>query len=303
MNFASLEQAELCTYLARGLRFRSGPFIFNLQTDLSEIAPLLRQLYAAYPLALDAGFTDFCVNLQVRGGVRRWWRPQVQLWLDGKTPFQPFPRDTALPFLEWGLNWCVAMHAHHYLMLHAGVIARDDRAILLPAWPGSGKSTLCTALTYRGWRFLSDEFALIRPSDLHIAPFPRLIALKNESISVIRQFAPAAVMGPAFPKTRKGTVCHVRPPVNSIENSLKTAKACWVVFPDYQPAAAPLLRPLDKARAFLKLAGNSFNYELIGLRGFETVAGLIDSCDCYLFQYSDLEQAVAQLNALADGLI
>lgn len=303
MNFASLGEVELRSRLACGLRFRSGPFVFNLQTDIPEIVPLLLKLYDSFPLAIDMDFADFHVNLQVCGTLRRWWRPKIQLWLDDQTPFQPFPRDTALPFLEWGLNWCVAMHSHHYLMLHSGVIARNDRAILLPAWPGSGKSTLCAAMAYRGWRFLSDEFALLRPGDLRIVPFPRLIALKNESISVIRQFAPEAVTGPEFPKTRKGTICHVRPPADSIESSLKTAKACWIVFPDYQPGAVPCLRPLDKARAFLKLAGNSFNYELIGLRGFQTVAGLIDSCDCYLFQYSDLEQAVAQLNALADGLI
>jgi predicted ATPase len=29
--------------------------------------------------------------------------------------------------------------------------------VILPAPPGSGKSTLCAALVTRGWRLLSDE--------------------------------------------------------------------------------------------------------------------------------------------------
>lgn len=64
------------------------------------------------------------------------------------------------------------------------------------------------------------------------------------------------------------------------------------------------LKPLDKTQAFIQLTGHSFNYELIGLRGFQAMTALVDVCDCYTFEYGgDLEQAVAQLNALADGLI
>ena len=110
-------------------------------------------------------------------------------------------------------------------------------------------------------------------------------------------------MGPEFPKTRKGTVAHVRPPRDSVIRSQEPACARWIIFPHFEANAALSLKTLPKERAFLKLAGNSFNYELIGLRGFETVSGLIDSCDCYLLTYSDLEQAIAQLNALAAGAL
>ena len=60
--------------------------------------------------------------------------------------------------------------------------------MLLPAAPGSGKTTLCAGLSLRGWRLLSDEFGLIRPGTTDLVPVPRPMALKNESIDVIRQF-------------------------------------------------------------------------------------------------------------------
>ena len=259
-------------------------------------------MYATYAVS-NYGFSDIHIRILAHHKVIRAFRPQVQLWFDYEKPFKPFPRDTALPFLEWGLNWCVATRAHQYLMLHAGVVEKNHQALILPAWPGSGKSTLAAALCQRGWRLLSDEFGLVQPKDGLLAPFPRLIPLKNESIAVFRDFAPDAVMGPEYPKTRKGTVCHVRPPTDSIERDQELAKPRWIVFPKYRKGAAMNLRSVEKTEAFVTLSGHSFNYDLIGLRGFQTLAHLIETCDCYTFEYGgDLEQAVTQLNALADGL-
>jgi HprK-related kinase A len=299
VKLAELSVTELHSHLCgSGVFFQIGPFIAHLRSDLPDLPKLLHRLYAGYPLAEDDAFADFHIELLRSKGLRRWWGAQVQFYVDGEPPFSPFPQDTALPFLEWGLNWCVATRAHHYLMLHAGVVEKNGKTVLLPAWPGSGKSTLCAALIHRGWRLLSDEFALVRPGDLAIIPVPRLIALKNGSIAVIRAFASDAVLGPEFPKTRKGTVAHLCPPAASIDCAHQVGQAAWIVFPHFKAGAELRLQPLLKGKAFLKLSGNSFNYEQIGPRGFETVGGLIESCECYIFHYGDLGQAVAQMDAL-----
>lgn len=304
MKLADFNPANLKDCLRdNGICFSSGPFRFHIRSDLPEFVRLLWQMYADYPLVSNE-FADFHIDLVSHRPYSRFLRPQIQFYLNEAAPFEPFPRDTPLPFLEWGLNWCVAMNAHHYLMLHAGVLEKNGNVLILPAHPGSGKSTLCVALCHRDWRVLTDEIALVRPTDQAIVPFPRLMPLKNESIEVFRNFAPEAVLGPEYPKTRKGTVCHVRPPTDSIERSNEIGYARWIVLPQFKAGASLSLQPLDKTQAFIQLTGHSFNYELIGLRGFKTMTALVDACDCYTFEYGgDLEQAVAQLNALADGLI
>jgi HprK-related kinase A len=200
--------------------------------------------------------------------------------------------------LEWGLNWCIAKRCHHLLMLHAAVVERNGRALILPAWPGHGKSTLCAALVHSGWRLFCDEFGLVRPEDGALLPLPRLIPLKNESIEVIRSFAPNAHIGPSFHGTRKGTIAHVRPPTESVERMHETARPGWFVFPRWVAGSPLRLEPMLKSEAFLMVATNAFNYEVLGQTSFELVGQMVNDCDCYSLIYSDLDEALKALDEL-----
>jgi HprK-related kinase A len=301
-----LSPEQLRIYLRQeGLVFRTGPFIFQLRSASEKLPDLLHLLYTDYTFLEDNDFADFHVSLSQFGSRWRIKKPRMLMFeTDVRTPYVPFSEDTILPFLEWGINWCVATQAHQYLMLHAGAVEKNGKTLLLPANPGSGKSTLSATLCHHGWRLLTDEIVLMRPADLALVPFPRLIPLKNQAIAVFRSFVPEAIMGPEYPKTHKGTVCHVRPPRDSIDRSDEIGRARWIVLPQFKAGAPLTLKPLDKTEAFIQLTGHAFNYELSGLRGFKAMTALVDACDCYTFEYGgDLEQAVAQLNALADGLI
>ncbi|MCP4995357.1 MAG: HprK-related kinase A, partial [Gammaproteobacteria bacterium] len=127
------------------------------------------------------------------------------------------------------------------------------------------------------------------------------IPLKNESIAIIGKFSDEAILGPVYQQTRKGDVAHLRPTSDSMQRYREPAKPAWVVFPRYQNGASELLHPFAKGRAFLKLSGNSFNYRLQGARGFQGVADLMERCDTYYLEFSDLERAVNLLDQLVEA--
>jgi HprK-related kinase A len=285
-----------------GLRFRSGPFTVRLRGGTPALAAQLRLLYPQLqPLDGDAGLpVDFHLQLRRPHSLRRWLRPQVRLFTDQELPYDPFPLDHALPLFEWGLNWCIAMQAHQYLMLHAAVVEKDGRALVMPALPGSGKSTLCAALMLRGWRLLSDEFGLVRPDDPQLAlhPLPRPIPLKNASIEVIRRFSADAVLGPTFARTRKGDVAHLMASPDSQWRGDEPALPGQFLFVRYQAGAATQLEALPQGWTFLKVSTNSFNYRLQGAAGFRAVAALARRCPSHALTYSDLDQAVAAIEDL-----
>lgn len=299
LTLSSLTPAQLRARLGGpGLDFQTGPFVNRIHSNIPHLAAGLASLYGDYPLCPAGGFADFHLDLRQPGGIRRWWRPQVRFQQDGTQPFKPLPVAQAQPFCEWMMNWCVSNRAHGYLIIHAAVIEKNGRAIILPAPPGSGKSTLCAALVCRGWRLLSDELTLVRHDDGLLVPVPRPVSLKNRSIDVIRAFAPDAVFGSIVHGTMKGTVGLLRAPADSIRRAGEAAMPHAIVFPQWESDAPAVLEPMQRARAFMRVADNSFNYTLLGARGFATLAGLTEHASGYAFRYSKLDEAIAVFDRL-----
>lgn len=277
-----------------GIAVRTGPFVTRLRLPLDELAASLRLLYADFPVD-SSGFADFDVT------ARRLGRGKIEFLIDGERRFAPVARGIALPMLEWAINWCLYTFSHQYLLIHAAVVERKGRALVMTGRPGAGKSTLCAALVGRGWRLFSDEFAVISPDDGRLWPIARPIALKNDSIERIRRLVAGAVLGPTSDDTHKGRVAHMRAPAASVRRADEPARAGWIVFPNRADDGVAALAPVPGGRAFFRLADNAFNYHFHGAAGFEAVCRMIDACDCLDLGYADLEDAVAALDRLVDG--
>lgn len=300
MKVGELTYREFSKRLAQpGVTIKTDPFTVNVSSNLPLVSEGLYLLYADYQLFTEHdNFVDFYVRVAAPRSIRRWFRPKVYFSYDGTMPFKPLPQQQALPVFEWGLNWCVATSAHQYLMVHAAVIEKAGKALIMPAPPGSGKSTLCAALVSKGWRLLSDEMALIDRTTGLIVPAPRPISLKNESIEVIKAFAPDFVFGPESDETHKGRVSHIKPPDSALEQGCNAVEAAVVLFPKYEPASATRIAPRDRALTAIELAKNAFNFNALGQEGFELLTKTIAACACYSLVYSDLDDVIARLEAL-----
>jgi len=258
-----------------------------------------RHLDMVYPhqSARDAPrFADIRVSL-LPGSRWRWRGQQVSLWSEGRRPFEPYPIQSALPLFEWGGNWLLAQRLNAYLLLHAGVVARGDRAVILPAEPGSGKSTLTCALHLAGWRFLSDEFGVIDPTTGMVLPMLKPAALKNRSIDIIGR-RPGAVLGPVFAGTRKGDVAHFVPDRHSFLSRQRGAQPTLVVFPRFRAGAALACSALTTAQTAMRLGMNSFNYGVLGPVGFDAAIAIARRTHGHELVYGDLDEAIAHVEAL-----
>ena len=281
-----------------GLWLDVGAATLQVRSDSRVLARQLQQTYPAFPFVRHADWSDCQVRISRPHGLRRWAWPQIELFSDGRRPFDPFPADSPLPLFEWGCNWLIGQRLNHLLLLHAGVVERDGLALVMPALPGSGKSTLTAALSQRGWRLLSDEFGAIDPEGGVFRAMLKPVALKNQSIAVLRRFAPEARFGPEFPKTRKGKVAHLAALPEAVARRHQPARPGAFVLPKWQAGSPTRLEPLPPNQLFPALAFNAFNYGVLGATAFKAVVGLVDRCPGWQLVYSDLDEALAAINAI-----
>lgn len=302
LTLSGLPPSELDQLLCgEGLVLRTGPFVFRLRSPHRVVAQGLAGMYADHLVLPSDTLADFDLSISDGPGLRRVVRRQARFIFDGRAVFEPLPAAHAYALLEWAMNWCISSHSHQFLIVHAAVIARGGSAMILPAPPGSGKSTLCAGLIHSGWRLLSDELTLIDMRDGLIWPLCRPVSLKNESIGVIQRFAPQAVFGRVTHETTKGSVSHMRVPLPHLLQVDVPARARWIVYPKFEREAKTELMPRARGSALVDLARNAFNFSLQGEAGFDRLCSVVEGCDSVDFRYSNLCQAVAAFDQMATG--
>lgn len=298
LRIQDLDRTELAARLAGpGLALRTGPFVYRLHSRLDDVVDGILSMYGAFE-SPPGQLADYHLRVDRMPGLRGHWRPQVNAWLDGFAPFLPLPLDQGYALLEWAMNFCVAGHAHHYLLLHAACLEFEGRCLILPGVPGAGKSTLTAALMLRGWRLLSDEITLMDRDSGALHGLARPVSLKNASLDVVRGLSADACIGKVAHDTHKGSVGHLRASASSVLAMHRTGRAAQIVFPRWQAGSALQIERQDPALAFEILARNGFNYSLLGRLGFELVERLIDDCGAWQLRYSQLDEAIPALEHL-----
>jgi len=88
--------------------------------------------------------------------------------------------DDLLFYLDKSMTMALQCHRPDLYFLHAATVAIGDRAAVLVAPSGTGKSTLTCALLARGgMTYLSDELAPVSPERRVVHPYPHALCLKD----------------------------------------------------------------------------------------------------------------------------
>ena len=84
-----------------------------------------------------------------------------------------------LTALEQHSELLTAFRAKEHLFVHAGVVAWEGKAILIPGRSMSGKTTLVRALLKAGAEYYSDEFAVLDANGL-VHPYPVPLSIREK---------------------------------------------------------------------------------------------------------------------------
>jgi hypothetical protein len=96
--------------------------------------------------------------------------------------------------LDSALRAEVALKARDRIFIHAGVVARGGRAVVLPGPSLSGKTTLVAALVRNGAAYFSDEFAVL-DAEGRVHPYPKPLSLRRDRTTIAQTEVPVEELG------------------------------------------------------------------------------------------------------------
>jgi hypothetical protein len=221
--------------------------------------------------------------------------------LDGIAPFgfcQDLKRVT--PRLKTLLLQTAVQRHSYFLEIHAGVVSNGERCLLLPAAPGSGKTTLTAALTAAGYHYFSDEVALLEEPNLEVRAVPISLSVKSGALEVLAPLFPQLRRSTNHTREDSETVTYLNPPAASFRYDLnRTQTVGWLVFPQYSPRATTELRPIGKAEALARLMKEILVVaKPLDKHAVRSLVQWIRRVDCYELPNSSLSQSVQLISSL-----
>src|SRR5262249_40602483 len=106
--------------------------------------------------------------------------------LEGIAPIRFCPQvERVTPHIKTSLLQTAIQRHSYFLEIHAGVVSNGEKCLLLPAAPGSGKTTLTAALIAAGFEYFSDEVALLEEPRLEVRPVPISLSVKSGALDVL----------------------------------------------------------------------------------------------------------------------
>lgn len=140
------------------------------------------------------------------------------------------------------------------LSLHAALLTKNQRGVIIVGPCEAGKSTLACGLWQAGWSFLCDDVVLVDTGEMRAYPTARRVSLRNASRSLIGDSCWARMLRtPSCDQTAKGIVFHPHE-VDGRERTDSTRVSAIVFLARRNASTGPAeVRRMDPAHALLAL--------------------------------------------------
>ncbi len=209
---------------------------------------------------------------------------------------------TELAPIVKSLVWDTAVRDHEFFLnIHAGVIGDESKCILLPAPPGSGKSTLTASLVHAGFTYFSDEVALLQEGSFNVFPVPLAICIKDSGIAALADRFPGLRGLQVHLRGDGKRVAYMPPPPESRPASDEPRPVAALVFPRFTLGAAASLVPLSKFDALKHLMDECMVVSSpLDAAKVDAMVEWISRIPCHILSYGSIDEAVAAVRSVFD---
>jgi len=223
--------------------------------------------------------------------------PEWRLVLDGEEHSVTSNPDALVATIVQRLNQ-EAVRSWPGAVGHAGCVSRDGVAIVMPADPESGKTTLTCGLVRAGFAYVTDEGVAFEPGTARIEPYSKPLSLDRGSWFLFPELEPVD-----DPRAAEFERSQWQVPPAAIRPDAVGGRcdARFLVFPKYVEGATTELSPMTRAEALVDLAKNTFHFNQHSRESLEQLEVVVRACDCYRLTVGTLDDAVACIEELVSG--
>jgi hypothetical protein len=169
--------------------------------------------------------------------------------------------------------------------VHATALEYEGQGILIPGYSGQGKTTSFISLLRSGFRYLSDDYPLLRDRGPHmeLLAFPMKIDVTDRTIEFfpeLRDAAPGLLKQGVQKK-------HFQSEDLYAESIGRSCTPAMIMFPHVVDMPHSCLEPLPKSRALEALMpqGLLVYDQAVARREFQSLSKLVQQVDCYRLHF------------------
>jgi len=192
----------------------------------------------------------------------------------------------------------IADKAENVHCLHAAAVAKDNKALVIPANSGAGKSTFTTWLAANGFDYLTDELILVS-DDGQLDGVARPIQIKAPGLDAIDHLIVEKSL------VQKGKFVTALPVacLGGVQVAADKQQLSSLVFPRYKKGAEFVFEQLSSADAGMSLMANHVNARSLEGHGFRAMMQLIRNTSCYSLTYGGFDTLPADFASQLEALL
>ena len=266
----------------------------------AQFAADVRRLLRSFPVAsINGAAPDLTLSFIVAAGSRsRTVRPFHFAFCNYAQVGRTVDYWQLFTILERQLSKYLGEEVRDFFLLHAGAVAKRGAGIVFPGPSGSGKSSLTLALLRKGYRYLSDEMAVVDPVTAQLQPYPKPLAIKDRSIFPDIVDRNDLWYGAEAGDAASTSVWYVQAEDVFPDAMGRCVPVRFIIFPTYKTGANPGLRLVGPEETARKLLQNSANFARLRTNGLALMAKLVDEAECYELACGDLEETAELIDQL-----
>lgn len=271
--------------------FRVAGHIFEFRSSDASLGHIFAGQMSHFEVKSDRPAQTRLAILPSKSKHRTW-----DIYLDGLGFQEAVASNMVLPHLAMVVFVRCCQALHERLLFHAAVLAKGQKAMLLPGEAGSGKTTLAAILMAHGYHVLSDELAVLDVDRLRVCPLPLPMSIKSPSVKLLGRYYPELANDRAHLRTDGKWVRYIAPSrPEDTQAADGSAKPAVLVFPKHNKAAENRLAQIDEMQALQRLATTGSSNRDLTRRDVEAMISLVSANPCYELVFADASHAVALL--------